>query len=173
MHSLTLSIILLCGTASTSLPLTTPPDLQLLSNNTLQALSSNTTAPHNEWPALPFHHQVRGKFHMTITMYGLQEPSLEQDQTLRSLIALEQDISYGGSPFQALPSVATFNAGKLVVTFFREKTHTISRKQASLLVHALWELTSQYGPKTIWRSDFEVAGIVVAHFILNLEQVKH
>lgn len=105
---------------------------------------------------------------MTIIMYGLREPRLETDKTLEDLITMEREITYGSSPSQLLPSGSTFKAEEIAVSFFNENTGTISRKQATLVVRALWNLTWRYGPRTIRRTDIVVGGVIVAHVILYL-----
>lgn len=150
MHPLISSIVMLAGTAGSSFP-QGPSSLQLASNDTLQSIPSNTTILRSGWPSLPLRHHIRGTLFITINICPPPDPRLQKDRTLEDLIALEMVITYGGSFTERLPTVTAFDTDKIIVTFFADDTHSITRKQAKVIVNALWDLTFQYGPRAIGR----------------------
>lgn len=167
MHPLISLILVLARITSASIsPLSQA--LELASNRTLEPIHLDTTSLHSNWPSLPLRHHIQGTLYIIITLCPPPEPSLQKDQILVDLITLEMEVTYGGNPNEPLPPVVLFNTEKVALTFLAEGTRTITRKQVKLVVHALWDLTFNYGPRAIGRASFEIGGVIVAHFVLNL-----
>ena len=147
-----------------------------LSNALLLPLNSTTLQiPYNTWPALPYQRAIREGLMIRITAYGAVLARKYTPNVLQALQDIQRVITDDGEWDDVLEEITV--VGRLVGNIYTEigfySLHPplgITRIQACVVLHLIWQLVIEYHPAREITSSTILAGSELALFRLSLRQ---